>query len=72
MRVVPVSRIVVFPLRSWVVPLMVYLVDGTCQNPCELRSMHNPSEWIFGGDCDEPYLSTAVYIIGCEVTVGST
>lgn len=67
MRVVPVSRMVVLPVRSWVFPLTEYEVDATCQNPWELANCQLQN-------CKSgkaTYLSTGVYDKGFDVTVGS-
>ena len=68
----PVSRMVVFPRRDFVSPFSDQDVDCTCQKPCELcaRARARVSASAEGG-AERAYLSTAVYVIGFDVTVGS-
>ena len=64
------SRIVVFPSRDFVSPFSDQDVDCTCQKPCELCARARVSASAEGG-AERAYLSTAVYVIGFDVTVGS-
>lgn len=66
----PVSRMVVFPERSFVSPFSDQLVDATCQKPCELlfKQYQSRSLCAIRHSLEHTYLSTGVYVIGLGVT----